>query len=66
MVLKCSKCGWIGVNLIPDEKNNRALCPKCKETFFYSRGVPFLAKDAIAVTEEEEKEIIKSMVGCGK
>ena len=65
MVLKCSKCGWMGVNLYPDEKLDRALCPKCKTQFYYKPGFPIPANKAISCSEEDEREIIKNMVGCG-
>jgi hypothetical protein len=53
MVLICS-CGWKGVNLVPHPGDNTARCPKCSAVF---KGIP--ANRAIAVSIEEEKEIMR-------
>ncbi|MDD5341557.1 MAG: hypothetical protein PHC97_03950 [Patescibacteria group bacterium] len=53
MIRKC-KCGWIGVNLIPELETDQALCPNCKRPF---PGVT--ADEAIMITSQEEKGIIR-------
>jgi len=47
-MLKCN-CGWLGVNLVPDYENNKAMCPICNTVF---QGIP--AKNAIYTSREEE------------
>ena len=52
-MLICS-CGWKGVNLVPNHKDNTANCPQCSVVF---KGIP--AKSAIVVSSEENDDITK-------
>lgn len=50
-MLKCC-CGWLGVNLIPNEEDDTARCPECSIPF---EGIT--ADEAIVISPEEETQI---------
>lgn len=53
-MLVCNKCNWQGVNLVPDNTDNTARCPKCGTIF-----VGIEAHRAQLVTPAEEAEVVR-------
>ncbi len=52
-MLACG-CGWVGVNLKPDNEKDVARCPSCGTVF---KG--YTAKDAVIVTKEREEVAVR-------
>jgi len=45
-------CGWQGMNLVPNKKDDTARCPKCSITF---TGIS--AEKAVIVSSKVEKDL---------
>ena len=58
IVCKC-KCGWLGVNLVPNFKDDTARCPRCNNVF-----VGITAENATIVSPEEEKDTLAHTLTC--
>lgn len=58
-MLKC-RCGWFGINLVPNRKDNTARCPKCGIIF---KGIS--AENAIYSTDPEVEKKFFQDLGSG-